>query len=616
MRCPAALGMMMRTTTRRTESLVTHAANRCPFLGQNPGLIGTTETGKVVSELGPQPLGLVAKQCPIMQETAATTGATSESVLKTMVTAARKDIHALKKGNGEAAAAPDCSLTQKISENFQRQDLDAVNGKCPFAANDKIGDGFSARCPISSKLGDGEKCPVNSVITPIRDEIASEQAKCPRFLYDQAFDSLIDKKITDSSYRTFRALTRDAQQYPRATYHQPVVDYYDTSATEDQSVTESGADIEVWCSNDYLGMSRHPEVLKVAEDVLKSSGVGAGGTRNIAGNGHQHELLETEIANLHEKEAALLFSSCFVANDACLSILGSMLPGCIFYSDADNHASMIQGIRNGRTQKRIFRHNDVEHLDELLSRDDPSAPKVVAFESVYSMCGSIAPIGEIAEVAKKHNALTFLDEVHAVGLYGDTGAGIADRDGVHHEIDIISGTLAKAYGVIGGYVAGKRNLIDTVRSYAPGFIFTTSLPPMLAAAARTSVQVLKETPELRHAHQAAAQRMISRLAAEGIPVLPTESHIVPVLVGDADICRDISRDMMSKHNMYVQSINFPTVPRGTERLRITPGPLHTDEMIDNFVNALLSCWKEHNLAFAHVTSNDSSKFQSQTSTIQ
>lgn len=431
------------------------------------------------------------------------------------------------------------------------------------------------------------------------------------YQYDGAFNELVARKAHDGSYRTFRALTRDAKNYPAATYHPSSVSYYtlpeqqmqqedvdDLAAAEAaEAAAAAGKPIEVWCSNDYMGMSRHPEVIGSVSDVLFASGVGAGGTRNIAGNGREHELLETDLANLHDKESALLFSSCFVANDACMSTLGSMLPGCIYYSDEDNHASMIQGIRNGRSDKRIWRHNDVEHLDELLSQDDPDVPKIVAFESVYSMCGSIAPIDEICDVARKHNALTFLDEVHAVGLYGKRGAGIAEREGCVDKVDIISGTLAKAYGVIGGYIAGNANMIDTIRSYAPGFIFTTSLPPLLAAGARKSVEVLTDTPELRERHQAATSDMLMRLSKIGIPVLPTESHILPVLVGDPDICLAISVEMMKEYNMYVQSINYPTVPRGTERLRVTPSPYHTTEMIHGFCDALAITWAKHGLPF-------------------
>ena len=523
--------------------------------------------------------------------------------------------------------------------------VEAEPSRCPFS--DKIGRKMS--CPIASRSNDDgtpncDGCPL------LEDDMLAVQRDT--YAYDDTFDGYITKKKEDSSYRTFRALARykhcrafhphppsncilavhdlllcveqgnvqqhsrvcvldlivrllrggslswsrrDAENYPNAIYYPSNASYYKSQPESEPSPSDTSKPVRVWCSNDYMGMSRHPSVMNAAMNTMTSSGVGAGGTRNIAGNGRQHELLENELADLHEMESSLLFSSCFVANDACLSTLASMLPGLIYYSDSDNHASMIQGMRNGRCEKRIWRHNDLEHLEELLSKDDPAAPKIVAFESVYSMCGTIAPIEKICDLAKKYNALTFLDEVHAVGLYGDTGAGIAERDSCADKVDIISGTLAKAYGVIGGYITGNANMVDAIRSYAPGFIFTTSLPPMLAAAARASVAHLKVSPHMREQHQEATQKMLRRLAEVGIPVLPTESHIVPVLVGDADICTKVSVEMMKTHSIYVQSINFPTVPKGTERLRVTPSPFHTDEMMDEFVDALVESWQKHGL---------------------
>lgn len=418
------------------------------------------------------------------------------------------------------------------------------------------------------------------------------------FDYRAKFSELITRKKEDASYRVFNTVRRNAELHP-------IARYYDQNWQDDKSSQEEAEgpprdkDVEVWCSNDYLSMSMNSELVKTVTDVVIKEGVGSGGTRNISGNNYHHEKLEKELAELHNKEAALIFTSCFVANDAILSSLGSLLPNCIYYSDSSNHASMIQGIRNGRSEKRIFRHNDVAHLDELLSMDDPSVPKIVAFESVYSMCGTIAPIEQICEVARKHNALTFIDEVHAVGLYGKTGAGVAERDGLMDHVDILSGTLAKAYGTLGGYIAGPRELVDVVRSYAPGFVFTSSLPPMIAAGATKSIELLKgETgTTLRADHQRKSARMISMLEKIGIPVLPTQSHIVPVAVGDARICKSISDELLREHDMYVQSINFPTVPRGSERLRITPGPRHTDEMIDRFVDALAQVWAAHGLDF-------------------
>jgi 5-aminolevulinate synthase len=351
----------------------------------------------------------------------------------------------------------------------------------------------------------------------------------------------------------------------------------------------------MWCSNDYLGMSRHPLVVQTVTETMIREGVGSGGTRNISGNTVRHEKLEKELAALHQKESALLFGSCYTANDATLDTIGKLLPDCIFYSDSSNHASMIQGIVHSRCKKRVFRHNDFQHLEELLRNDDPNVPKIVAFESVYSMCGTIAPIKEICEVAKKYNALTFLDEVHAVGLYGPTGAGIAEREGLLDEVDIISGTLAKAYGTVGGYVAGSTEFIDTVRSYASGFVFTSSLPPGLVAGASASVEYLKGASDVRKEHQLKAKEMINMLDAAGIARLPTESHIIPVLVGDAVTCKAISDDLLRDYGIYVQSINFPTVPRGTERLRVTPSPLHSTQMMQRFMGALTAVWSKYDL---------------------
>eukprot|EP00039_Didymoeca_costata_P019206 m.336626 g.336626 ORF g.336626 m.336626 type:complete len:579 (-) comp17910_c0_seq1:1990-3726(-) len=565
------VGSKVSSTTMTAEKAVRYASSRCPFLHHNPGVVSATSTTSATSVLQPTAVRTIAKQCPVMHSVK-TPG--TDNIMRSFCSAARADykaVHGSKTLNESSAESSD----------------------------------MCQRCPFSQKEGIETNCPVNSVLSPVNAESDEDlSGESSNFNYNEVINKEIEKKLEDSSYRTFRATSRNVDKYPEVTYHQPAVNYY-SSSDEDKNLAECGSSMEMWCSNDYLGMSRHPEVMKAASDVLMASGVGAGGTRNIAGNGHQHEMLESEIADLHKKDSALLFSSCFVANDACLGLLGSMLPNCIYYSDADNHASMIQGIRNSRAQKRIFRHNDVEHLDELLGKDDSKAPKIIAFESVYSMCGSIAPIDDIAEVAKKHNALTFLDEVHAVGLYGDRGAGIAERDGLQDKIDIVSGTLAKAYGVIGGYIAADRNIIDLIRCYAPGFIFTTSLPPMLAAAARKSVQILKSTNEYREQHQAAAKYMIDRLSQVGIPVLPTESHIVPVFVGDADICQQISKDLMREHGMYVAAINYPTVPRGQERLRVTPGPLHSEEMMDGFVHALESCWKKYGLETVPQTNNAS-----------
>jgi 5-aminolevulinate synthase len=345
--------------------------------------------------------------------------------------------------------------------------------------------------------------------------------------------------------------------------------------------------ITVWCSNDYLGMGQHPVVIAAMDEALHEVGAGSGGTRNISGNTHFHTELEAELSALHRKEGALLFTSGYVSNEAALSTLGKLLPGCIIFSDELNHASMIAGIKNSGCEKRVFRHNDLAHLEELLAAEDPEAPKLIAFESVYSMDGDIAPIEQICDLADKYNALTYLDEVHAVGMYGEHGGGISERDGQADRLTIIEGTLGKAFGVMGGYIAADRTLIDCIRSYAPGFIFTTSLSPVLVAGALASVRHLKQSSAEREAQQQSAAMLKARFAAAGLPLMPSVTHIVPLLVGCPVKAKRISDILLAEYGLYVQPINYPTVPRGTERLRFTPGPCHTVEMMDELTAALV-----------------------------
>jgi 5-aminolevulinate synthase len=398
--------------------------------------------------------------------------------------------------------------------------------------------------------------------------------------YQSAFRTALEKIRAEGRYRVFADLKRRRGAFPTAVWTRP---------------DGRRRDVTVWCSNDYLGQGQNPVVLDAMHKAIEEAGSGSGGTRNISGTTRYHVELERELADLHRKEAALLFTSGYVSNEATLSTLAKILPGLIIFSDALNHNSMISGIRNARCERHVFRHNDPAHLEELLAAAPADAPKLVAFESVYSMDGDISDIPGTAALAKKYGAMTYLDEVHAVGMYGPRGAGVAERDGVMADIDIIEGTLGKAFGVMGGYIATDAVVVDAIRSYADGFIFTTSIPPALAAGAAASIRWLKDHNEIRLAHQERAATLKAKLAAAGLPVMPSVSHIVPVLVGDPVHCKMVSDILLEDHGIYVQPINYPTVPRGTERLRFTPSPAHTDAMMDDLAMALGELWVRCNI---------------------
>ncbi|MGB3389331.1 MAG: 5-aminolevulinate synthase [Pseudaminobacter sp.] len=392
--------------------------------------------------------------------------------------------------------------------------------------------------------------------------------------YQRFFEDAIDQIHAERRYRVFADLERIVGSFPQAIWR---------NNGEKREIT-------VWCSNDYLGMGQHEDVIRAFQQAAGNMGSGAGGTRNISGNNHPLVELENELADLHGKEAGLVFTSGFISNEAAISTIGRLLPNCLILSDELNHASMIEGVRRSGAEKKIFRHNDVAHLESLLQTAGRERAKLIVFESVYSMDGDIAPIKEIADLADKYNAMTYIDEVHAVGMYGPRGGGITDREGLAHRIDIIEGTLAKAFGTLGGYITGTTAIVDAVRSYAPGFIFTTALPPAIAAAAATSIRHLKNSQAERDAQQRQAARTKEVLSSVGLPVMPSATHIVPVLVGDPELCKMATDRLLGVHGIYIQPINYPTVPRGTERLRITPTPFHNDALIDVLKDALVETW--------------------------
>jgi len=479
-------------------------------------------------------------------------------------------------------------LPSQFIKNYSGKLLKTYGEHCPVVSQG-VTHSLAATSPLTKESQQQAKCPAGKLtmqtsamkaspikpITDFNDDIEVKDLDNNTFEYESFFENQIQKKKMDHSYRIFKKVNRDAKMFPAA-----------------REFSWGKKDITVWCSNDYLGMSAHPAVTKAVHDAVDNHGVGAGGTRNISGNSLLHEELEAELASLHKKEGALVFTSCYVANDTTLFTLARQIPGCEIFSDAGNHASMIQGIKNSGVPKHIFKHNDPEHLEKMLSKVDISVPKIVAFETVHSMTGAICPLEEMCDIAHKYGALTFVDEVHAVGLYGKQGAGIGERDGVEHKIDIISGTLGKAYGNIGGYIASTKALTDVVRSYGAGFIFTTSLPPTVLSGATASIRVLRseEGRMLRAKHRANVDYLRNKLVAAGVSVEHTPSHIIPVHVGNPALCTALSDQLIQQFGHYVQAINYPTVPRGEEKLRIAPTPHHTTEMMDQFVLDLTKIW--------------------------
>ena len=394
--------------------------------------------------------------------------------------------------------------------------------------------------------------------------------------YKKFFSNSINNLKKSGEYRIFRDISRVAGSFPNAKF--------------DDLIKKEN--VVVWCSNDYLGMGQHPFVFEAIERTMKEVGAGSGGTRNISGTNYYHIALENEISEIHQKESSLLFTSGYVANDTSLSIIGSKLKDCVIFSDERNHASIINGIRNSKAEKFIFKHNDIKHLESLLKTVNVDRPKIIVFESVYSMDGDFTPIKSFIKLAEKYNALTYLDEVHGVGLYGPNGGGVADEQKVMQDIDIINGTLAKAFGLLGGYISSSKNIVDFVRSYSPGFIFTTSIPPAIASGAIASIRYVKDNQQLRNKLKEKCLLIKEKLLAANIPFLKTKSHIIPIIIGDSKLCKKAADELLEKHKVYLQPINYPTVPRGKERLRITPSPLHTDKMIDDLINALKFVWKK------------------------
>ncbi|OQO04670.1 5-aminolevulinate synthase, mitochondrial [Cryoendolithus antarcticus] len=545
------------------EALLRQSRSLCPFLNKtSPATLRSLSTSTNVTHTAPgggamSNLQIIARRCPVMGKALS-------------VQSARSGHYALAGAFGGTRAyhskVPRAKLHTSRPEKAQAMDLP------PSAA---------PYVPMSEVKRVEEQRDMNRNAGP------PVPPKAEQFDYNGFYHNELDKKHKDKSYRYFNNINRLAQEFPQA------------------HMSNTGERVTVWCSNDYLGMGRNPQVLENMHQTLNKYGAGAGGTRNISGHNQHAVALESTVAKLHAKEAALVFSSCYVANDATLATLGSKLPNCVILSDSSNHASMIQGIRHSGAKKVVFAHNNVADLEAKLAALPANVPKIIAFESVYSMCGSIGPIAEICDLAEKYGAITFLDEVHAVGMYGPSGAGVAEhldfetyasgrstKGTVQDRVDIITGTLGKAYGCVGGYIAGSAKMVDTIRSLAPGFIFTTSLPPATMAGAKTAIDFQMSEPNDRRLQQLHTRQVQSKLAERDIPVIPNPSHIIPVLVGSAEVAKRASDLLLEKHKIYVQAINYPTVPVGQERLRITPTPGHGQQYQHHLIEALESVWQE------------------------
>ncbi|XP_052780821.1 5-aminolevulinate synthase, erythroid-specific, mitochondrial-like isoform X1 [Mya arenaria] len=563
LRCPFLTRVSVNQISQNARSLLTNHVGSCPIMTRMMSTAQLADLNEAQATFSSD-----VKKCPFM---AGAVKAEQSSLNLETVQPISDKIAEIE--NPEAPAKKEIRPTQRAQEALKQ-----FMKVSPVLEN------------VEAERGQAksEAAPMPGLKPELPRKEGKETERLPRgpsdtsqlFNYDKFFNTQIDRKKRDHSYRVFKKVQRKGPKFPYA-----------------EEFSGARKDISVWCSNDYLGMSWHPKVTEAVHNALLEHGAGAGGTRNISGNSPLHEELESEIASLHKKDAALVFTSCFVANDSTLYTLGKSIPGVHIFSDQGNHASMIHGIRTSGAPKHIFRHNDPEHLEKLLSEIDPSVPKIVAFETVHSMDGAVCPLTELCAVSHKYGALTFVDEVHAVGLYGRNGAGVGERDECMDKLDIITGTLGKAFGNIGGYIAGSASTVDMIRSYAAGFIFTTSLPPTTLAGSLASIKVLRsdEGRQLRFRHQEAVRYLRERLVEVGIPALHCPSHIIPVHVGDAALATKLSNDLLTDHQIYIQAINAPTVALGQERLRIAPTPHHTTEMMDDLVDRLVQVWNKNGL---------------------